>query len=247
MGRLLRIALAALAAGALTACAAPPPTGPPDPLTAAQQAVGRLAPGVSMDRFADVIGRPPEITRAAGAYEEALWIDDVWAVQAIVGPYREVQGYSITTRSDRFHPSIRALSNAVLGAVPLDGMPSFDHPAELVGGAGVGVHGAWWYSEAIMPAGVTAYRTVVLTASDGSQAGVDGSVVNTVATLVNDLSGPTSGPLQATPPNLSATARHGIVPTTFTLLAPKLAVDRLPADFRFGPSAEDVLAVFPAV
>jgi hypothetical protein len=243
MGRLLRIALLAVTAVALTACTGPAPAAPPDPAAAAAQVAGRLAPGVSLDRFVDVIGRKPEITRAAGAFEEALWIDEVWAVQAIVGPYGEVQGFSMTTRSDRFHPAIAELSGAVLGTTPLDGVHGFAAAAPLVDGIGVTNHGAWWYSEALPPSGVTGERTIVLTVSDASAVGVGTDTSNTVELLVNDLPGPAGGPLRPTPPNRSATARHALVPTTVTLLGPRISADELPADFRFGPSVEDVLAV----
>ncbi len=111
--------------------------------------------------------------------------------------------------------------------------------------------GVWFYSEAIPPYGVTGYRTLVLTASDVSQLGVGDGTTDAVAAL-SVLPGEPTGSVQEKGPFTVVGGdprldphRAKIVPTTFTTIDEKLALEQLPADFRFGPTAEDVAAVHP--
>lgn len=216
---------------------------------AAARAVSRLATGLSLDRFVELIGRRPEITRAAGPFEEALWINDVYAVQAIVGPFAEVQGYSVTTRSARFTPPVEALGGGALGATPLNRLCPFAAP--LADGIGMTNHGVWWYSEAWPAAGASNYRAIVLSASDASQVGVNETTPDLVDQLAIQHREPGQtperhGPLVAvtTDPKL-ATARGQVIPTTYSIIGPRLTLDQLPEDFRFGPTSDDVWAVLP--
>jgi hypothetical protein len=229
-----------------TGCVPPPaPTAEQTPPDAATVTASRLATGVSLDRFIDLIGRKPAITRAAGSYKEALWIDRTWAVQAIVGPSSEVQGYSVTTRDPKFRPPVQPLGDSPLGVTPLDEY-SFDQ-ADLGMGLGATTHGSWYYSEALSPSGATDERSIVLTASDGSQVGVTEATPDVAERLTLQFDALTSqahGPLLefALVPR-GPDDRHRIIPTTYSVLGPALMIDDLPETFRFGPTINDVLAV----
>jgi hypothetical protein len=224
----------------------PAPTAEQTPSDAATAAAGRLATGLSLDHFIDIIGRKPEITRAAGRYEEALWIDRTWAVQAVVGPSAEVQGYSVTTRDLQFRPPVQPLGDSPLGVTPLDGFSGFDR-ADLGMGLGDTADGSWYYSEALTPSGATDERSIVLTASDGSEVGVTDATPDIAGRLTLQFDALTSaehGPLLefALEPRVPDD-RHRIIPTTFSVLGPALTIDDLPETFRFGPTIDDVLAV----
>jgi hypothetical protein len=226
----------------LTGCTSMAERTPPDAAAASEH----LATGLSLDRFVDLIGREPEITRAAGRYEEALWIDRTWAVQAVVGPAAEVQGYSVTTRDPRFRPPVHQLGGSPLGATPLDGFSGFDAP-DLGMGLGATPRGEWYYSEALSPSGATDERTLVLTASDGSEIGVTDATPEIAGRLTLQFDALTSaqhGPLLefALEPRV-ADDRPRIIPTTYSVLGPTLTVDDLPDTFRFGPTIDDVVAV----
>ncbi len=222
------------------------PTVEQTPSDAATAAVARLATGLSLDHFIDIIGRKPEITRAAGRYEEALWIDRTWAVQAVVGSAAEVQGYSVTTRDPQFRPPVQPLGDSPLGGTPLAGLNGFDR-ADLGMGLGGTATGSWYYSEALTPSGATDERSIVLTASDGSEVGVTDATPDIAGRLTLQFDALTSegrGPLLefALEPRVPDD-RHRIVPTTFSVLGPVLTIDDLPQTFRFGPTIDDVLAV----
>jgi hypothetical protein len=230
-----------------TGCIPPPaPTAEQTPPDAATATAARLATGVSLDHFIDVVGRKPEITRAAGSYEEALWIDRTWAVQAIVGPSAEVQGYSLTTRDPQFRPPVQPLGDSPLGVTPLDEYHGFDQ-ADLGMGLGATTRGSWYYSEALSPSGATAERSIVLTASDGSEVGVTEATPDIAGRLTLQFDALTSqahGPLLefALEPRVPDD-RYRIIPTTYSVLGPTLMIDDLPDTFRFGPTIDDVLAV----
>lgn len=239
--RLVGLLVAVLVVG--TGCT---PTPTPTPSDAATAATARLATGVSLDHFIDIIGRKPEITRAAGRFEEALWIDRIWAVQAIVGPSAEVQGYSVTTRDPQFQPPVQPLGDTPLGVTPLDGFSGFD-PADFGMGLGATTRGHWYYSEALAPSGATDERSIVLTASDGSQVGVTDATPDIAGRLTLQFDALTSaehGPLLefALEPRVPDD-RHRLIPTTYSVLGPTLTIDDLPDTFRFGPTIDDVLAV----
>lgn len=218
---------------------------------AAAQAVSHLATGLSLDRFVELIGRRPEITRAAGPFEEALWINDVYAVQAIVGPFGEVQGYSVTTRSARFTPPVDAFGGGTLGVTPLNRFGPFADPAPLADGPGVTAHGMWWYSEAWPAVGASNFRAIVLSAGDASQVGVTEATPDAVNQLATPRGGPGQtaerhGPLvEVAPDPKLAAARGQVVPTTYSIIGPRLTLDQLPEEFRFGPTSDDVSAVLP--
>jgi hypothetical protein len=243
----------------LTGCTTTPaPAAPPDPAPTAAPtqprtppdvaavAAARLATELSLERFTDVIGREPEITRAAGRYEEALWIDSTWAVQAVVGPSAEVQGYSVTTRDPQFLPPVQPLGDSPLGVTPLDEFSGFDR-ADLGMGLGPTPGGSWYYSEALTPSGATREHSIVLTASDGSEVGVTEATPDIAGRLTLQFDALTSrahGPLLefALEPRVPDD-RHRLIPTTYSVLGPTLTVDDLPDTFRFGPTVDDVRAV----
>lgn len=218
---------------------------------AAARAVSGLATGLSLDRFVEVIGRRPEITRATGPFEEALWINDVYAVQAVIGPFGEVRGYSVTTRSARFTPPVDALGGGALGVTALSRFVPFADPAPLADGVGITAHGMWWYSEALPASGATNERAIVLTTSDASEVGV----TDTTPDVADQLALPQGEPSQTVPRHgpLSAvasgsrlaSARGQLIPTTYSIIGPRLTLEQLPEDFRFGPTHDDVLAVLP--
>jgi hypothetical protein len=228
-----------------TGCTTPPaPTAGQSPADAATVAEARLATGLSRDYFLDIIGRKPEITRAAGNYEEALWIDRTWAVQAIIGPYGEVQGYSVTTRDPQFQPLVEQLGDLPLGVTSLDGFGL--SPAFLGDGVGRTAGPNWFYTAASPPAGVTNERSLVLTASDGSDVGVT-TTLEVVDRLTEQFDASTStkhGPLYERTHEISTPDdRNQIIPTTYSVIGPTLTIDDLPGNFRFGPTFDDVIAV----
>jgi hypothetical protein len=233
-------------APAPTAAPSAAPTQRQTPPDVAAVAAARLATGLALKRFTDVVGREPEITRAAGRYEEALWIDSTWAVQALVGPSAEVQGYSVTTRDPQFLPPVQPLGDSSLGVTPLDEFSGFDR-ADLGMGLGLTPGGSWYYSEALTPSGATDEHSIVLTASDASDVGVTEATPDIAGRLTLQFDALTSeahGPLLefALEPRVSDD-RHHMIPTTYSVLGPALTADDLPDTFRFGPTVDDVRAV----
>jgi hypothetical protein len=220
-----------------------PGTLAPRPEEAAGQVVSRLATGVTLDRFVGILGRSPDISRPAGPFREAIWVNDVYAVQAVVGD-AGVLGYSVTTRSDRFRPPVDVLDSARLGSTPIAEAVGPTWETTLASSGGLTPRGVWWYSEAIPASGASDDRAIVLTASD---AGAPAADVPTTGELG----------LPATPdPNTQVGPFHeflvddpqvafmrGMVPSTYSIIGPELTLDQLPADFRFGPTWDDIHAV----
>ena len=217
-----------------------------DPTEVAAKVVGQLAPGVALSRYEALLGGPPAILRPIeerGDLREAIWVAELYAVQAVVDHSNQVVGYSVTTTSDGFRPPLERFTDHQLGATKfVDIVPEVT--LRLVDAIGT-PRGVWWYSEALEPGAATHFDTIVLTASDAS-AGDTGGLAPVEIGLSTDAT-ERVGPLQRRNVSESelANLRERLVIGTYTILGPDLDCGRLPEGFRFGPSIEDIWAVRP--
>lgn len=212
------------------------------PEDAAGQVVSRLATGITLDRYTDILGRRPDISRPAGSFREVVWVNDVYAVQAVVGD-AGVLGYSVTTRSDRFQPTMDLLGTARLGVTPIAEAFGPTGDTVLVSSGGPTPRGVWWYSEAIPASGATNDRAIVLTASDAGAHLAAAPAIDQGLTARPDPATQV-GPFSATAVDDPQVAfLRSLVPSTYTVVGPQLSLDQLPDGFRFGPTWEDLQAV----
>ncbi|WP_156935439.1 hypothetical protein [Pseudonocardia spinosispora] len=220
-----------------------PAPGPPPvaPTEAAKTVVGQLSTGVSLSRYEQLLGGPPAILRPANAVREAVWVADLYAVQALVGPLDQVLGYSVTTRSPAFTPPLERLDQYRLGVARFGDIPEIlgTGDSTLVSSS-FGPRGDWFYSETIPASGATHDDTIALTSSDASDidsgltdAGLPGIGLDGKPELVS-----------VTDPRIAG-LRPRLVVTTYTVLGPQLDPARLPEEFRFGASGADIDAVHP--
>jgi len=128
----------------------------------------QLVVGVHRSHFEGFLGLPQidrPISEDATAYRgrNLLWFADSYAVQAIVNEQDTVQAYSVTTRSDTFHPDIPPEAGAgKLGRTMLASVRPGQQPVPLSFHHGIGPEN--WYSEYYPPSAASHFKTLVLTA-----------------------------------------------------------------------------------
>jgi hypothetical protein len=227
----------------VASCAGPSTPPAPSPEDEAGRVVARLATGITLDRYIDMLGRRPDISRPAGSYREVVWVNEVYAVQAIVGD-GSVLGYSVTTRSERFRPPIDVLGSAHLGSTPIGEAFGPSSTTALVSSGGPTARGVWWYSEALPASGATNDRAVVLTTSDAGLHNPDEPTLDQLGvTAVPDPDtqrGPFFG-ISTDDPQL--TLMRSMPASTYSIIGPTMPLDELPPEFRFGPTWDDIQAV----
>lgn len=210
---------------------------------AAVRVVARLATRITLDRYIDILGRRPDISRPAGPFREVLWVNDVYAVQAVVGD-AGVLGYSVTTRSERFRPPIDILGSALLGSTPIAEALGPDSTTALISSGGPTPRGVWWYSEALPASGATNDRAVVLTTSDAGAHNPDEPTVDQLGVTAVPDPDTQRGPffsISTDDPQL--TIMRSTPASTYSIIGPMMSLDELPPEFRFGPTLDDIQAV----
>jgi len=225
---------------------------PPEMIAA--KALTQLSSGVSLGRYQELLGASPAILRPVGRFREAIWVTDLYAVQAILGPVDQVLGYSATTRSARFQPPLERFENHQLGAtrfIDVTDQLAGDGDTTLVHSISA-LRGVWWYSEVIPASGATNEDTIALTSSDASDIdpGLDTGELPIIdaAGLPGGPSEPVAfGPLVSVridDPSVSK-IRSRLVITTYSVLGPELSLEQLPVEFRFGATRADIESVIP--
>lgn len=227
----------------VAACVGQPSVSAPSSEDEAARVVDRLATGITLDRYIDILGRRPDVSRPAGSFREVLWVNDVYAVQAVIGD-AGVLGYSVTTRSDRFRPPIDILGSAQLGTTPIGEAFGLTSTTTLVSSLEPTAGGVFWYSEALQTSGGTSDRAIVLTVSDAGFYGSESPVVDLIGLTTDPDPNAGLGPFSTVhvgDPRVSGI--RGLVASTYSIIGPTLSLGELPLDFRFGPTVDDIEAV----
>ena len=211
-----------------------------DAQTVDEADLAQLDQGQSLSFYNRVLLGEPQITRPLGQFTEKVWITDRFAVQAVVRD-DEVLGYSITTRSADFHPTMKVTA-VRLGQTHFQETPR-SGVSVLVGLINT-VSGNWWYSEAVPPGGATHFITYVFTASWAGVGELGNLTPNDMARLAAPAmknchpAGPLCGPVDTTASGISQ-IRSALAISTCSVLGPDLTLEQLPVGFQFGLTRAD--------
>lgn len=206
----------------------------------ATAAVAELRADSTLENFKAKLGGGPQLERRVGRFRELVWINDIYAVKALLEAGMEgVVGYTVTTRTPSFTPPIPLPGVGNLGEARFS-----DVSRTAYCRAGRGFGGYWYYDEALSRNAYTNYETLLLGTgwsglgdhSAGSHAAISTALEAAKAAKTQD-----AGAFRVTPesePGL-VDVRKQLIITTYGHLSENLQLRELPETFMLAPSDVD--------
>lgn len=206
-----------------------------------EERIAKLAPGATVQNFRETLGSEPTIKRAVTKrWDELLWMREKYAVQAIASKDGSAEGYSVTTHSLDFHPTIPDGPHKLGESTFQQELGDLASEVNTFTPAGAD----YQYSEAVEGSMASHGKTYVMTDSLAGRGGGGDRQGLALANVANSTTGGedcSSGwcPYKARDrPDIARLRRKAVV-TTFTILGPRLTLQDLPEFFRFGPTLTD--------